>query len=60
LRAQIGVKILSRAIQEPLRQTVANASGDAAVVLADVKKGKGPYGYDAAASEYGDLIDMGM
>jgi chaperonin GroEL len=56
----IGVKILSRAIEEPLRQIVANAGEDAAVVLADVKKGKGTYGYNAATSEYGDLIDMGI
>ena len=56
----IGIKILSRAIEEPLRQIVANAGEDAAVVLADVKKGKGNYGYNAATSEYGDLIDMGI
>jgi chaperonin GroEL len=56
----IGIKLLSRAIEEPLRQIVANAGEDAAVVLADVKKGKGTYGYNAATGEYGDLIDMGI
>jgi chaperonin GroEL len=56
----IGIKILARAIEEPLRQIVANAGEDAAVVLADVKKGKGTYGYNAATGEYGDLIDMGI
>ena len=56
----IGVKILVRAIEEPLRQIVANAGEDAAVVLADVKKGKGTYGYNAATGDYGDLIDMGI
>jgi chaperonin GroEL len=56
----IGIKILSRSIEEPLRQIVANAGEDAAVVLADVKKGKGTYGYNAATGEYGDMLDMGI
>jgi chaperonin GroEL len=56
----IGIKILMRSIEEPLRQIVANAGEDAAVVLAEVKKGKGTYGYNAATGEYGDLVDMGI
>jgi chaperonin GroEL len=56
----IGIKILVRAIEEPLRQIVTNAGEDAAVVLADVKKGKGTYGYNAATGEYGDMLDMGI
>jgi chaperonin GroEL len=56
----IGIKILSRSIEEPLRQIVANAGEDAAVVLAEVKKGKGTYGYNAATGEYGDMVDMGI
>jgi len=56
----IGIKILVRSIEEPLRQIVANAGEDAAVVLADVKKGKGTYGYNAATGEYGDMLDMGI
>ncbi len=56
----IGVRILVRAIEEPLRQIVANAGEDAAVVLADVRKGKGAYGYNAATGEYGDMLDMGV
>ena len=56
----IGIKLLSRAIEEPLRQIVANAGEDAAVVLADVKKGKGTYGYNAATGTYGDMLDMGI
>ena len=55
-----GVRILSRAIEEPLRQIVTNAGEDAAVVLADVKKGKGTYGYNAANSTYGDMLEMGI
>ncbi|MBK6454224.1 MAG: chaperonin GroEL [Proteobacteria bacterium] len=56
----IGIKILSRSIEEPLRQIVANAGEDAAVVLAKVKEGKGTYGYNAATGVYGDMLDMGI
>ncbi len=56
----IGIKILVRSIEEPLRQIVANAGEDAAVVLAEVKKGKGTYGYNAATGVYGDMLDMGI
>src|ERR1700752_1766564 len=48
-----GIKILVRSIEEPLRQIVANAGEDAAVVLAKVKEGKGTFGYNAASSLYG-------
>jgi chaperonin GroEL len=57
---QVGIKILSRAIEEPLRQIVDNAGEDAAVVLNKVKEGKGNYGYDAQTGEYGDLIEAGI
>jgi chaperonin GroEL len=56
----IGIKLLSRAIEEPLRQIVANAGEDAAVVLAKVKEGKGTYGYNAGTGVYGDMLDMGI
>ncbi len=55
-----GVRILSRAIEEPLRQIVTNAGEDAAVVLAKVKEGKGTFGYNAASSTYGDMLEMGI
>jgi chaperonin GroEL len=55
-----GIKILARAIEEPLRQIVANAGEDAAVVLNRVREGKGTFGYNAAASEYGDMIELGI
>jgi chaperonin GroEL len=55
-----GIRILSRSIEEPLRQIVTNAGEDAAVVLAKVKEGKGTYGYNAANSTYGDMLDMGI
>ncbi|MDH4104641.1 MAG: chaperonin GroEL [Gammaproteobacteria bacterium] len=56
----IGIKLLSRAIEEPLRQIVANAGEDAAVVLAQVKAGKGTYGYNAGTGAYGDMLEMGI
>jgi chaperonin GroEL len=55
-----GIKILARAIEEPLRQIVSNAGEDAAVVLNRVREGKGNFGYDAATGEYGDMIELGI
>jgi chaperonin GroEL len=55
-----GVRILLRAMEEPLRQIVANGGADAAVVLNKVKEGKGSYGYNAATDEYGDMVAMGI
>ncbi len=56
----VGIRILSRAIEEPLRQIVENAGEDGSVVLAKVREGKGSHGYNAATGEYGDMIDMGI
>jgi chaperonin GroEL len=55
-----GIRILARAIEEPLRQIVTNAGVDAAVVLNRVREGKGTFGYNAASGEYGDMIEMGI
>jgi chaperonin GroEL len=55
-----GIKILARAIEEPLRQIVTNAGEDAAVVLNRVREGKGTFGYNAASGEYGDMIELGI
>ena len=55
-----GIKIVLRALEEPLRQIVANAGGEPSVVLAKVLEGKGNFGYNAAIAEYGDLIAMGI
>jgi chaperonin GroEL len=55
-----GIRILSRSIEEPLRQIVTNAGEDAAVVLAKVKDGKGTYGYNAATGDYGDMLELGI
>jgi len=56
----MGVNILRRAAEEPLRQIVANAGEDAAVVLNKVRDGKGNFGYNAATGEYGDMLEMGI
>ena len=55
-----GIRILARSIEEPLRNIVENAGEDAAVVLNQVKAGKGAYGYNAATGEYGDLLEEGI
>src|SRR5687767_11693685 len=56
----VGIRLLSRAIEEPLRQIVENAGEDAAVVLNAVKAGKGSYGYNAANGQYGDMLEAGI
>jgi chaperonin GroEL len=56
----VGIRILARAIEEPLRQIVENAGEDAAVVLNAVREGKGSYGYNAGTGEYGDMIEQGI
>jgi len=55
-----GIRLLARAMEEPLRQIVANAGEDPAVVLNRVRKGTGNFGYNAANGEFGDLIEMGI
>jgi chaperonin GroEL len=56
----VGINILRKAVEEPLRQIVKNAGGDASVVLNAVAAGKGNYGYNAATGEYGDMIEQGI
>ncbi len=56
----VGINILRKAIEEPLRQIVANAGQDASVVLNEVAGGEGNYGFNAATGEYGDLVEMGI
>jgi len=55
-----GINILRRALEEPLRQIVSNAGGDASVVLNAVAEGKGNYGYDAATGQFGDMVELGI
>ncbi len=55
-----GIKILRRAVEEPLRQIVSNAGEDASVVLNAVLNEKGNHGFNAATGEYGDLVAQGI
>jgi chaperonin GroEL len=56
----VGVNILRKAVEEPLRQIVGNAGTDASVVLNAVVNGKGNYGFNAANGEYGDMVKFGI
>jgi chaperonin GroEL len=55
-----GVKIVLRAIEEPLRQIVANAGLEPSVVVNNVEAGKGNYGFNASNDTYGDMVEMGV
>ena len=56
----VGINIARRAMEEPLRQIVANAGEEPSVVANKVKEGTGNYGYNAATGEFGDMIAMGI
>ena len=55
-----GVKIVLRALEEPLRQIVTNSGDEPSVVVNKVAEGKDNYGYNAATGEYGDMVAMGV
>ena len=55
-----GIQIVKRAIEEPLRQIVANAGGEGSVVVNKVKEGKGSFGYNARTDKYEDLLEAGI
>jgi len=55
-----GIKIVLRALEEPLRWIVANAGDEPSVVLNKVVEGKGNFGYNAQTGQYGDLMEMGV
>jgi chaperonin GroEL len=57
---RFGVNIIRRAIEEPLRQMARNGGVDAAVVVNEVKEGKGSYGYNVASNKYEDLVAAGV
>ncbi len=57
---EVGIGIVRRAIEEPLRILVTNAGEDAAVVVNKVREGEGNYGYNVQTGEYGDLVSMGI
>ena len=55
-----GIRIVLRALEEPLRQIVANAGADPSVVLNRVVEGSGNFGFNALTNEYGDMVQMGV
>ena len=56
----IGVNIVRRALEEPLRQIAANAGQEGAVIVGKVAEGEGAYGYNAATEKFEDLIKAGV
>lgn len=56
----VGIEIVKRAIEEPLRQIVANAGGEGAVVVDKVKVGEADFGYNARIGEYQKMVDAGV
>src|SRR5689334_13596299 len=57
---EAGIKIVLRALEEPLRQIVANSGAEPSVVLNKVMEGRDNYGYNAQSAEFGDLVQMGV
>ncbi len=55
-----GIKIVKRAIEEPLRQIVANAGGEGSVIVAKVADGSGDFGYNAKSDEYVNMLEAGI
>jgi chaperonin GroEL len=55
-----GIKIILRAMEEPIRQITANSGDSADVVVAKVAEGSGNFGYNAATHDFGDMLEMGV
>ena len=56
----VGINLLKRAMEAPLRQIVANAGGEGSVVSDKIQQGEGSFGFNAATGEYGDMLEMGI
>ena len=56
----VGINIVRKAFEAPLRQIGTNAGEEASVIVAKIREGKGSYGFNAANGEYGDMIEMGI
>jgi chaperonin GroEL len=56
----VGIDLLRRAMEAPLRQIVTNAGGEGSVVSDKTQQGEGSFGYNAATGEYGDMLEMGI
>jgi chaperonin GroEL len=57
---EAGMKIVMRALEEPMRQIASNAGDEASVVVNKVVEGKGNFGYNAGSGQYGDMVEMGV
>jgi chaperonin GroEL len=57
---EAGIKIVRRALEEPLRQIVANAGAEPSVVMNKITEGKGNFGFNAQTEQFGDLVEMGV
>lgn len=57
---KVGARIALRAMEEPLRQIVANAGDEASVVVENVRQGKDAHGFNAQTGAYGDMLEMGI
>ena len=57
---EAGIKIVMRALEQPMREIAANAGDEPSVVVNKVLEGKGNFGYNAATGEYGDMVAMGV
>jgi len=56
----VGVNIIRRSVEDPLRQIVENGGGEASVVVNEISKGEGAFGFNAGTEEYGDMLKMGV
>jgi len=56
----VGITLLRKALEAPMRQIVENAGDESSVVVDKVKQGSGNFGFNAATAEYGDMIEMGI
>ena len=56
----VGISIAKKAFEAPLRQIVSNAGEEPSVIVNKVIDGKGSFGFNAATSEFGDMIEMGI
>jgi len=55
-----GIKIIMRALEEPLRQIVANSGAEPSVVMNKIAEGKGNFGFNAQTEQFGDMVEMGV
>jgi len=56
----VGIDIVLRAIEAPLRSIVENAGGESSVVVNEIANGATNYGFDASNATYGDMLEMGI